>query len=439
MLTVIGHVKNRLYSLTRIAIFFLFVLFFPKMFLYLHSNERKIPLYTKSSTLKLGVENIDSFLSAFNIKNKKNANIGLITNQTGKDQSGQRTLDILIKKGFNVLKVFAPEHGINGNLQASQDVQDGTDKQTNIPIVSLYKNGSVKNALSPSVLKGIDILVFDMQDAGVRHYTYISVLYNILKIGAQHNKRVIVLDRPNLLGPNIEGCLVEQDFISGISCASIPMRYGMTIGELALFFNKNRLKKKADLHIVKMKSYDRFNHYQSGLLTYLSPNIKTIQSCYGYSFLGALGEIRPFDLAVGTDNAFQCILLDDTIEFSKKKWHELHEILKSKSINNSFYRYYSKRKKKYYSGLKITIDDINQVNSFSLFLTIVTFFKKNKIDITFSPYFNLALGTDKVKNFLNGKISKKALKKYVNKGLFSFYKQASDCFLYTPRPQVVRL
>ena len=130
---------------------------------------------------KLGVENIPFKLTR-EYTNKK-IPVALITNQTGKDQKGNRTLDILHAKGFNVVKIFAPEHGLEGKAGAAQEVKDGIDVKTKIPVMSLYGKGTGKK-IAPEDIKDIDTIIVDMQDSGMRHYTYISTLCTILKIAA---------------------------------------------------------------------------------------------------------------------------------------------------------------------------------------------------------------------------------------------------------------
>ncbi|MFC1845771.1 exo-beta-N-acetylmuramidase NamZ domain-containing protein [Candidatus Dependentiae bacterium] len=239
----------------------------------------------------------------------------------------------------------------------------------------------------------------------------------------------------------MEGTLVVPSLKSAISYAPIPVRYGMTIGELALYFNKNILKKPAMLHVVPMKNYNRHHYSAGGLLAHLSPNIRSMNSCYGYSFLGLLGEVRPFDIGIGTDKAFQCILLPETIKFSKKKWHELHLELKKLGVENSFYRYYSARKKQYCSGLRFHIANINAFSSFSTLLTILDFFKRSGLALTFSDHFDKAMGSEKVRQFLEGKLSKTALTQYIHNDLHSFFNSAyqTSCFLYEPLPKIVNL
>ena len=207
----------------------------------------------------------------------KPLSIGLVTNQTGKDQKGTATLDILLKKGFKVTYIFAAEHGIEGKIEAGKELKDGRESSRNIPVVSLYAGGDKGKKIDPATLKDIDIIFFDIQDSGMRHYTYISTLYAVLKAAGQENKKVVVFDRPNPLGKAMEGPLVEPELISFISIAPIPLRHGMTVGELAEYFNEHILEKKAALKVVEMKDYER-THGIAHLPSPLSPNIASRES-----------------------------------------------------------------------------------------------------------------------------------------------------------------
>ncbi len=396
-------------------------------------------LYGYNSTnqqFKLGLENLSSSLLQKLSNTSSPCKIGLITNQTGKDQRGVRNIEFLMQRGITPKKIFVPEHGIDGMLPAGQE--NSTDKITNIPVISLYSKGTGKN-MDATMLKDIDILIFDIQDSGMRHYTYISTLFHSLEAASHYNKPIIVLDRPNPLGRVMEGPLVEPGLQSFISIAPVPIRHGMTVGELSRYFNTYILKKQAKLHIVPMKQYDRRSGLQGKLPVALSSGIPNIQSCYNYSFLGLLGEIKPFDVALGTQQKFQCISLPEHINFPKQKWHELHVILKNFGIESTFNRYFSKRRKQYCSGLKLHISDINQVPAFTTFLTIVKFFKKSGVKLTYSQCFNQAIGTLKVRKFLDGIMTRQELMHSINKELHAFFEKAKSSFLYLPLPHVVEL
>lgn len=382
---------------------------------------------------KLGVENIpDKIIKEYA---KKKTSVALITNQTGKDQKGNRTIDILRAKGFHVVKIFAPEHGFDGKEQAAQEVKDGIDVKTKIPVMSMYGKGTGKK-IDPELIKDIDTFIFDIQDSGMRHYTYISTLFNVLKTAATEQKKVIVLDRPNPLGKTMEGPLVEPSLISFISIASIPLRHGMTIGELADYFNSHVLEARASLTIVEMAGYNRTRGLDQ-LHAPLSPNIASKESCHGYCFLGLLGEIKPFDVGVGTPHSFQLISLPASMPLPISFWAELSERLRYCGIQSSTHQYMHEKKKELYHGLRLCMDNINQVNAFNAFLITVSLVKKAGITIDFQKEFDKAAGSSRVRTFLTGNISYQELMGDVNKDLQIFFQKAQPVFRYTPYPELI--
>lgn len=147
---------------------------------------------------------------------------------------GKHLLDVLLDKQVDVVKIFSPEHGFRGQADAGADVKAGKDSRTGLPIVSLY--GSNKKP-SPEQLQGIDVMIFDMQDVGVRFYTYISTMHYIMEACAEQNIPVIVLDRPNPNGHYIDGPVLKPGFESFVGMHPIPLVHGLTIGELALMIN----------------------------------------------------------------------------------------------------------------------------------------------------------------------------------------------------------
>jgi len=427
---------NYIFSVTRIFLILLLALFLPRIFLIDTDTKTYASTTNKKIQFKLGLENItDKFLRTLSKNGTLDFTVGLITNQTGKDQTGKRNVDVLQEKGLHIKKIFVPEHGLDGNVKAGKSVANSIDKKTTIPIISLYAKG-ITQKYSEKMLREIDVLIFDMQEAGMRHFTYITTLFEAIDSAAQFGKVLVVLDRPNLLGAPLEGPLVEKHLKSTISFAPIPLRYGMTTGELALYYNKNIAPKKANIHIVQMKNYRRDSLFPNKLLSHLSPNIQNPQSCYGYSFLGLLGEIRPLCVGVGTKKSFQLILLPEDIKFSKEKWQRLHMILKLQRIDSIFHKYFDTQKKKHFHGLKINIKNINNVSSFNALMEIVKFFKKEGVDLQFSAAFNKAVGTDEVRNYLDNKISGKQLAKHINKNLDNFYKKAASYFMYQPFPRI---
>ncbi len=387
----------------------------------------------------LGVENLsDSFLCSLSAHQDKGFRVGLIANQTSCDQLGARTVDVLLKRGVRVLYLLAPEHGFNGKTPAGLPVAHCVDRKTGIPIVSMYGAGGdttiTGKQINKNILNQIDVLFFDLQDSGMRHYTYISTMLCALESAALCNKKIVILDRPNPLGAIMEGPLVDADLKSFISIAPIPLRHGMTNGELARYFNQHMLKKAADLHVVPMRFYNREPMHK--LSHQLSPNIPSIQSCYGYSFLGIMGEIEPFDVGVGSSMAFQSLLLPETSLFPAYEWSKVRSLLAKYGIHSRYYSYYNQRKRKAYSGLELSMHDIGRTSSFSVLLELLHFFKKLNVSLTFSKAFNKAMGTPLVQNLCKGNCQPFTMRSKVNTQLEQFYKQAQSSFLYDTKPRM---
>ena len=158
-------------------------------------------------------------------------------------------------------------------VEAEKEVEDSVHTNTNIPIVSLYGHGTGKKIVAHKI-NDLDVLIFDMQDSGMRHFTYISTLLHAMRAASQHNKHFVVCDRPNPLGLAMEGPLVDDGLKSFISIAAIPVRHGMTVGELATFFNTHELKTPLNLSVIKMSNYNRRVWPFKGIQTPLSPGLR---------------------------------------------------------------------------------------------------------------------------------------------------------------------
>lgn len=389
---------------------------------------------------QLGIENVSpDMLASLRIHGDISYRIGLISNQTSRDQQGNRTVDILKQKGLRIIYILAPEHGFDGLNPAGQPVGQSVDAKTGIPIVSLYGRGGDHTisgkCLDPVLMRQLDILVYDIQDSGMRHYTYISTLLCALEAAAEHGKPIVVLDRPNFLGSSMEGPIVDPQLKSFISIAPIPLRHGMTMGELAYYFNKYVIPKSAQLYVVPMKNYTRIMSVP--FLHSLSPNLASLASIYGYSFLGILGEVEPFHIGIGTSYPFQAIMLPDAHHFPTYEWAKVKAILAKYGIGSSLHT--AIRRQKNYTGLKLIIPDGKKVTSFALLIELLLFFKEAGVRFSYSNTFDKAVGTSKVRDVCNGICSKEAFKHYIHSSLLHFFKRAKDCYLYEPLPEIKQL
>lgn len=239
-----------------------------------------------------------------NFKPLAGMRIGLVTNHTGRNREGRQTIDVLNQApGVKLVALFSPEHGIRG--VADEKVSDSKDESTGLPIYSLY--GETRRP-KPEQLKDLDAVVFDIQDIGARFYTYISTLGNLMEEAAKAKLPVFVLDRPNPIGGvDIEGPTADGDKLSFISYHTIPVRHGMTIGELAHLFNKQR-NIGADVRVVKMEGWRRPMWFDETNLTWInpSPNMRSLTQATLYPGVGLL-ETTNVSVGRGTDTPFEVV------------------------------------------------------------------------------------------------------------------------------------
>ena len=234
--------------------------------------------------------------------------IGLITNQTGVNAAGVKTRVVLKKApGVQLVALFAPEHGIDGTIAAAKYVANRKDSVTGLPVYSLY--GPTRKP-TPDMLRGLDALVFDMQDIGVRSYTYVSTMAKAMEAAGDAGIEFIVLDRPNPLGGNrIEGPGIEEKWRSFIGQLPTPYIHGMTIGELARMSNaKGWMEKRCKLTVVPMSGWTRSMTWPDTGLRWVqtSPNIPTVSSVAGYAATSIYGSLSGsgFDVGIGTGSPF---------------------------------------------------------------------------------------------------------------------------------------
>ncbi|WP_321333662.1 DUF1343 domain-containing protein [uncultured Bacteroides sp.] len=253
--------------------------------------------------IKTGIE----ILKEQNFKCLEGKRVGLITNPTGVDNNLKSTIDILHEApNVKLVALYGPEHGVRGDVHAGDKVDNSADPSTGLPVFSLY--GKTRKA-TPEMLKGIDVLVYDIQDIGCRSFTYISTMGLAMEAAAENNIEFVVLDRLNPVGGlKVEGNLVEDNYISFVSQFKIPYLYGLTCGELALMFNGEKmLGKQCKLHVVKMKGWKRKMDYAATGLQWIpsSPHIPHAHSAIFYPVSGILGELGYMSIGVGYTIPFQ--------------------------------------------------------------------------------------------------------------------------------------
>lgn len=245
----------------------------------------------------MGDEQIDAYLPI--LKNKR---IALFSNHTG--MIGQKhLLDVLLEKGMNVVAIFSPEHGFRGQADAGEKVSSSVDTKTGVPILSLYDGKEQRP--SENSMRKFDILVIDIQDVGLRYYTYYITVYRLMDACAQYNRKVLLLDRPNPNGHYVDGPILDMKYKSGVGVLPIPIVHGMTLGELALMINGERwlpASRMADLTVIPCKNYTHQTLYELPIPP--SPNLPNMKSIYLYPST-CFFEATPVSLGRGTDKPFQ--------------------------------------------------------------------------------------------------------------------------------------
>ena len=238
----------------------------------------------------------------------KGKRVGLITNPTGVSGRLYAAADLLsASREVNLVALFAPEHGIRGNVAAGKHFSGTRDKVTGLPVYSLY-NGRSKQPSAASLAK-VDVLIYSIQDVGSRAYTYIWHLAECMKAAARYNKQIIVLDVPNPLGAQVvDGPVTRKEYLSFIGLYPIPRVYGMTVGELARYLNVEE-KINCNLKVVRMLNYRRGMSWEETGLPWVptSPHIPSPQSAMTFAATGTLGETGQVSTGIGYTLPFQCV------------------------------------------------------------------------------------------------------------------------------------
>jgi uncharacterized protein YbbC (DUF1343 family) len=261
-------------------------------------TDQSTELVSTSSDVILGAEQIISYLP--HLKNKR---VGMVVNQTSVI-NGIHLVDTLQKLGVDIAKVFAPEHGFRGDHSDGAIIKNGIDEKTGLPVISLY--GKNKKP-SVEMFNDLDVIIFDIQDVGVRFYTFISTMHYVMETAAEMHKHVIVLDRPNPNGFYIDGPVLDSKYKSFVGMHQIPIVHGLTVAELALMINGESWLKGnvvCNLTVIPCKNYTHQTLYELPIKP--SPNLPNMNSVYLYPFLG-LFEGTNVSIGRGTDKPFQIV------------------------------------------------------------------------------------------------------------------------------------
>ena len=356
--------------------------------------------------LVLGAERTNIYLPL--LKNKK---IAIVGNQSSMI-SNTHLVDSLLSLKINVVKVFSPEHGFRGKADAGAKIEDETDEKTGLPIISLYGKNK-----KPTVeqLKGIELLLFDIQDVGARFYTYISTLHYVMEAAAENNIKVIVLDRPNPNGHYIDGPIREKGFESFVGMHPIPIVHAMTIGEYAQMINGEKwIARQCDLTVIEMENYTHDMSYDLPIKP--SPNLPNSRSINLYPSL-CLFEGTNVSLGRGTEYPFQHFgapYLKSNYSFTPKSG----EGSKSPPHEN---------KKCYGTDLRFQDNYLEEINLNWLIESYNNCPEKEKF---FNSFFDKLAGTDKLRLQIIEAKTVKEIKESWQEGLNEFKKIRNKYLLY---------
>ncbi|WP_076925109.1 DUF1343 domain-containing protein [Pseudoalteromonas sp. EB27] len=384
-----------------ITLFFIFsAIFIPSV----QTNEA-------NNSLVVGAQQYAKYLPQ--LKNKR---VGLVVNQTS--IIGQTHLvDALLAKSINITKIFAPEHGFRGDHDAGAHVKNAVDSKTGIPLISIY--GKNKKP-SRAALDDVDVIIFDIQDVGVRFYTYISSMHYMMEAAAEQGIEFLVLDRPNPNIAYVDGPILEPEFKSFVGMHPIPVLHGMTVGELAkMFKGEGWINKAPDLKliVIPVEHYTRKSTYS--LPVKPSPNLPNDQAIALYPSL-CFFEATPVSIGRGTDFAFQVIgyspiTLGD-FSFTPRA-------IKGAALNPKF-------KNQTVQGL-----DLRQANITGLNLTylINAYTELSKNNISFferADFMDKLAGTNKLRLAIEAGQSEAQIKQSWQAGLAKFKAQRAPYLLY---------
>ena len=369
--------------------------------------------------------------------------VGLITNPTGVDNNLKSTIDILHDApNVELVALFAPEHGVRGDVHAGDEFENTVDPATGVQVYSIY--GKTKKP-TPEMLKGIDALVYDIQDIGCRSFTFVSTLGMALEACAENDIELVVLDRPNPLGGNrVEGNLVEDGFYSFVSQFPIPYLYGMTPGETARYLNGEGLVaggKKAKLTVVPMEGWTRDMTFDKTGMPWIlpSPHIPQPVTSYYYPATGILGELYFVSIGVGYTLPFQLICADwiDADKFSANM--NALNLPGVKCRPTHIKPFYSTGKGENLQGIQFYIDDIPESS-----ITLLQFYAmqvlaemypdKRIFDVaTDKSRFNMfdkVCGTDQIRLRFSKNYKVSDIIDYWNKDVEPFKAKSSKYYLY---------
>ena len=356
-----------------------------------------------------GADNYTAYLPL--LKNKK---VGIVTNQTAILSNNTHLVDFLLSKNTKIQRIFAPEHGFRGTADAGEHIQNEKDRKTGLPIISLY--GDNKKPKSEQ-LKGIDIMVFDIQDVGARFYTYISTLHYIMESCAENKIPLLILDRPNPNGSIINGPTLEKENSSFVGMHPIPVLHGMTIGEYGQMINGEKWLKngiKCNLKVIPCLNYNRNMPYSLAIKP--SPNLPNDQAINLYASL-CFFEGTNVSAGRGTQKQFQ--------------------IYGSPYLPKTNFNFVPKpnlgAQNPLYNGIECFGEDlstINKVKKLELKWLIKAYNETSAKSKFFNPFFTKLAGTKKLQQQIEAGISEIEIRKSWQKDLENFKEMRVQYLIY---------
>ncbi len=371
----------------------------------------------------------------------KGKRVGLITNATGVNSRLQSNIDLLYADpNVELVAMYGPEHGVRGDIAAGDYVSDYVDEKTGVTVFSIY--GSTRKP-TQEMLKGVEVLIYDIQDVGSRSYTFISSMGLAMEAAAEAGIEFMVLDRPNPLGGKIEGNLVEDGYISFVSQFKIPYVYGMTSGELATFLNEEGMLeggKKVKLTVIPMQGWNRSMTFPQTGLPWVptSPHIPHTHTAIYYTATGIMGELQVISEGVGYTMPF---------ELFGAPWIDAQEMadrMNNLKLDGVVFRpatwrpYYGRLQGQVVHGVQVYITDFSKVNIMSLqFLFLqehhVLHPDKNPFELATDSrlrMFDRVSGTSTVRELFSRRMRFEDVEAFLNKDVEAFRARSQQYYLY---------
>jgi uncharacterized protein YbbC (DUF1343 family) len=371
----------------------------------------------------------------------KGKRVGLITNATGVNYKLQSNIDLLAASpDVELVAMYGPEHGVRGDISAGDYVTDYVDEKTGVTVFSIY--GATRKP-TQEMLKGVDVLIYDIQDVGSRSYTFISSMGLAMEAAAEAGIEFMVLDRPNPLGGKIEGNLVEDGYISFVSQFKIPYVYGMTSGELATFLNQEGMLdggKKVNLTVIPMQGWNRSMTFPETGLPWVptSPHIPHTHTAIYYTATGIMGELQVISEGVGYTMPFELFGAPwiDSIDMAAR--------MNALGLEGVIFRpttwrpYYGRLQGQEVHGVQVYITDVSKVNIMSLqflFMQEHHILHPDKNPFTMATearlrMFDRVSGTSNVRALFSKRMRFEDVEAFLNKDVDAFRERSKRYYLY---------